>query len=71
MIGELYKNKFGWFVKYPLIEHIKESDYYETSIIPIDNTTNLTLEQIGKNVKFSVFFREDDDTIPFANINPN
>jgi len=71
MVGELYKNAFGWFIKYPLIQDIKESDYYETSIIPIDNTTNLTLEQIGKNVKFSVFFREDDDTIPFANINPN
>jgi len=71
MIGELYKNKFGWFVKYPLIEHIKESDYYETSIIPIDNTTNLRLEQIGKNVKFSVFFRDEEDSIPFAKINLN
>ena len=71
MVGELYKNSFGWFIKYPLVEYIKESDYYETIVIPIDNITNLRLEQNGNKVKFSVFFREDDDTIPFAKINYN
>jgi len=71
MVGEVYKNTFGWFIKYPLVEDIKESDYYETIVIPIDNTTNLRLEQIGKSVKFSVFFKDKEDSIPFAKININ
>lgn len=71
MIGELHKNTFGWFIKYPLTEDMNSSNYYELTVIPIDNTTNLKLEETGKKVKFSVFFREDEDLIPFAKIKSN
>lgn len=70
MLGNLYKTKMGWVVKYP-INNLNRVGF-NTTIIPVDNYQELTDSYEGVLIPFSIKIKKSNSgKIPYAKINLN
>lgn len=56
MVGELFKTKLGWVIRYPIEKNL---GVYDSSIIPVINSENFMDSDLGKKVTFSIIIKKN------------
>jgi len=73
MVGELYKSKMGWTVRYP-IEGNNKDFVFNITYIPIENQSQINEDWSGKIVDFSIKIKNSKNSkgrMPYAEIEVN